>query len=260
MSPTDELLPILKRLKLTGLLTTLDIRRSQAVDENLSYEEFLLRIFCDEMERRDAKQLKQRLNKANFEHAKTLEDFDFHFNPKVPKSKIVDLSTCNFIHKHDNVLLVGPAGVGKSHVAQSIGHRACRQGYSSIFVTAKKMFASLKAARADDSYERVMGKLSKPSLLIIDDLGLSSLRDNEPDDFHELIKSRYENGSTIITSNRAVEEWYPLFNNPLLASAAMDRLLHHVHIIELEGDSYRTSKRSPLSDQRTDESATSAHP
>ncbi len=243
MSPIDELLPILKKLKLTGLLSTLDIRRAQAVDDNLSYEEFLLRIFCDEMERRDAKQLKQRLNKANFEHAKTLEDFDFHFNPKIPKAKIVDLSTCNFIHKHENVLLVGQAGTGKSHIAQSIGNRACRQGYSTTFLSAQKMFSSLKAARADNSFEKAIENLAKPDLLIIDDLGLRTLRDNEPDDLHDLIKSRYENGSTIITSNRAVEEWYPLFNNPLMASAAMDRLLHHVHVIEIEGESYRTAKR-----------------
>ena len=225
MSPTDELLPILKKLKLTGLLTTLDIRRTQAIDDNLSYEEFLLRIFCDEMERRDAKQLKLRINKANFEHAKTLEDFDFHFNSKIPKAKIIDLSTCNFIHKQENVLLVGNAGTGKSHIAQAIGNRACRQGYKTVFITAQKMFSSLRAARADNSFEKKLEELTKPHLLIIDDLGLKTLRDNEPDDFHDLIKSRYENGSTIITSNRDVEEWYPLFNNPLMATAAMDRLL-----------------------------------
>ena len=244
MNPIDELSPLLKRLKLSGLLISLDVRSRQAVEDNLSYEEFLLRLFCDEMERREAKQLKQRLNKADFEHAKTLEDFNFAFNPKIPKAKVIDLSTCNFVAKHENVLLVGPSGVGKSHIAQSIGHRACLMGYSTIFTTAHKFFGQLRAAMADNSYEKVISNYVKPHLLILDDLGLRPLRDSQPDDLHELIRRRYENGSTIITSNRAVEEWYPLFNNPLLASAAMDRLLHHVHIIELEGDSYRTSKKS----------------
>ena len=243
MNPIDELSPLLKKLKLSGLLISMDLRSQQAVEDNLSYEEFLLRLFCDEMERREVKQLKQRLNKAAFEHAKTLEDFNFTFNPIIPKAKIIDLSTCIFIAKHENVLLVGPSGVGKSHIAQSIGHRACLMGYSTIFTTAHKLFGQLRAAMADNSYEKVISNYVKPHLLIIDDLGLRPLKDSQPDDLHELIRRRYENGSTIITSNRAVEEWYPLFNNPLLASAAMDRLLHHVHIIELEGQSYRTSKK-----------------
>ena len=247
MSPIDELAPLLRKLKLSGLLISLDIRRKQAVEDDLPLEEFLLRLFCDEVERREAKHLKQRLNKAAFEHAKTLEDFDFTFNPNIPKAKIIDLTTCTFIAKHDNVLLLGPSGVGKSHIAQSIGHRACLVGYTVIFSTAQKLFRDLRASLADNSYEKVVAHYLKPHLLIIDDLGLRPLTDSQPDDLHEIIRKRYENGSTIITSNRDVEEWYPLFNNPLLASAAMDRLLHHVHVIKLEGESYRTSKKSKKS-------------
>lgn len=242
MNPIDELTPILRKLKLSGLLISMDIRSQQAVDENLSYSEFLLRLFMDEMERREAKQLKRRLSKADFEHARTLEDFDFSFNPKIQKNKVIDLATCNFIFKHENVLLLGPSGVGKSHIAQAIGHRACLNGYHTIFVSAQKLFTDLRASLADNSYEKQLAAYVNPHLLIIDDLGLRPLKDNEPDDLQELIRRRYENGSTIITSNRAVEEWYPLFNNPLLASAAMDRLLHHVHIVELQGKSYRTGK------------------
>ena len=242
MSPTDDLIPILKKLRMSGVLQTLDLRTRQAVDDNLPYEEFLLRLLSDEVERREAKRLQLRLNRADFEHAKTLNDFDFSFNEEIPKARIIDLATCNFIPRYGNILLVGHAGVGKSHVAQAIGHRACLGGYSVLYVSAHKMFTQLRAARADNSYDRVMLRFTRPDLLIVDDLGLRPLRYDEPEDLYEIIRQRYERGSLIFTSNRDIQEWYPLFGDALLASTAMDRLLHHAHVIEMEGDSYRNPK------------------
>ncbi len=243
MHPTEELTPILKKLRLSGVLHSLDMRLRQAVDDDLGHAEFLLRLLTDEVDRRSAKQLDSRLRRANFEHQKSLEDFDFTFNAKVPKHKIIDLATCGFIAKHENVCLVGQTGVGKSHIAQAIGHRACAAGYQVLYTSAHQMLTGLRAARADASHERKLARLVAVDLLIIDDLGLRSLSGDEPLDLYDIIRQRYEKASTIITSNRAVEEWAPLFNDKLLAGAAMDRLLHHAHVIEITGHSYRNPPR-----------------
>lgn len=239
MSAIDELVPHLKKLRLSGILQSLELRLQQAREDSLPYEEFLFRLLSDEVERRDGKQLEQRIRRANFEHAKTLEDFDFHFNPNVPKARVIDLATCSFVEKRQNVLLLGPTGVGKSHIAQSLGHRACRLGKSVLHVAAQDLFKQLRAARADGSHDRRMLRFTVPDLLIIDDLGLRPLRDDEPVDLYEIIRTRYERHSTLITSNRTAPEMGELFGDPLLASAAMDRLLHDAHVLILEGASFR---------------------
>ncbi len=239
MSITDELVPVLKKLRLSGVLKTLDLRMKEAEGGEISHNDFLFRVCCDEVQRREVKQLDQRLRKASFESTKRLEDFEWAFNPKVPKQRIVELATCHFVEKHENLLLIGPAGVGKSHLAQAIGERACRAGNSVVYVSAHRMLSTLRASRADQSYDRKLLRFTTPDLLIVDDLGLRPLEGEEPIDLYEVIRQRYERAAMIVTSNRALEEWYPLFLDDLMASAAMDRLLHHSHVVVIEGHSYR---------------------
>ena len=165
MSPTDELIPILKKLRMSGVLQSLEARTRQAVEDDLSHSEFLYHLLHDEVERREAKQLTLRLGRANFEHQKSIEDFDFAFNTNVPKAKVLELATCAFIQKRENILLVGQTGVGKSHLAQALGHRACLAGHLVLYTSAHRMLAQLRAARADNTYDRKLLRYTKPGLL-----------------------------------------------------------------------------------------------
>lgn len=238
----DELVllkPHLKRLKLTGMLESLQLRIEQAMEGKWDYTHFLLNLLTDETERRDTKQLSRRLAKSGLEPDKTLETFDFSFNPNIHEPTIKELATCSFIDKKQLVFFVGPAGVGKSHLAQSLGHEACRKGYETLYRKTDHLFKWINSGRGDGSHERRLKQIIKQPLLILDDFGLKDLKKDQQEDLYEVISERYERASTIIASNRDFSEWPLVFSNPLMGSAAMDRLVHKAIKIVIEGKSYR---------------------
>jgi len=239
----------LKVLHLGGFLQTLELRLQQVQSSSLGYIEFLQLLVQDEIERREAKKLNLRLSRASFEEEKTLEGFDFSFNPKLNAKLVRDLGNCSFIEKKEHVLLYGSAGVGKSHIAQAVGHQACRLGYEVLFTKAVKLFRFLLAGRADHSWDKRMKKYLVPDLLIIDDFALSALTPTQAEDFYEIVAERHLKSSIIITSNRPPQDWIPLFPDPVMANSALDRLVHHAHHLIMEGESYR-KKLSPKLTQK----------
>jgi len=239
MDLMPQLTQQLKRLRLSGVLDSLDVRIQQAIEQKHSLTEFLLQVACDEVERREQKKLATRLRRASFAAEKTLEGFDFDARPTLNRQMILELSTCGFIEEKSNVLLVGFSGVGKSHLAQALGHKACRRGYDVAYLGMSKLIKHLNAGRADGTYERRFANLCRVDLLIVDDYGLKALRSPADEDFHELVAERYERGSMIITSNLDFGEWGHPFANPLLASATIDRLRHNAYCLGIEGESGR---------------------
>lgn len=234
----------LKTLRLGGFLQTLDLRLQEAQKASVGYVEFLQLLVQDEIERREAKKLISRLSRASFEEEKTLEGFDYSFNPKLNAKLIRDLGNGTFIERKEHVLLYGPAGVGKSHIVQALGHQACRMGYEVLFTKAVKLFRFLLAGRADHSWEKRMKKYLAPDLLIIDDFGLAPLSPIQAEDFYEIVAERHLKSSIALTSNRPPQDWVPLFPDPVMANSALDRLVHHAHHLIMEGESYR-KKLSP---------------
>lgn len=234
----------LKQLRLGGVLETLDVRVQQAIGEKMSYVEFLQRLVEDEIERRHHKQLQLRVRRANFQTDKTLERFDFSFNPQLNRQLILDLATCQFVARKQPVVIVGPSGVGKSHLSQALGWEACKRGYDVLYTPCAKLLASLAAGRVDGSYERRLQAVIRPDLLILDDFGLKPLRPPAHEDMYDIINERYEKGATLITSNRALGEFPALFGDPLLASAGLDRLLHNAYVVVIGGASFRARNRN----------------
>jgi len=241
-----QLKPQLKQLRLSGMLETLEVRERQAIEGKWSYAEFLSRVVEDEVERRAQKQLALRLRRSTINMTKTLEDFDFSFNPSINRQQVMQLATCDYIRRKHNVLICGPTGVGKSHICQGLSHEACRQGYNVLFINVHKMLRHLNGGRADNTLEKRFQSYRRFDLLILDDFGLKPLQPPGPEDLYDMINERYEQGSIMLTSNRAPTEWPDLFGNPLLASAGIDRLAHHAEMLIITGASFRAQGRQHL--------------
>jgi DNA replication protein DnaC len=246
-----HLTPMLRTLRLSGILETLEVRNRQATESRSSFVEFLTLLLQDEVERRAQSALRFRLRRGAFDATKTLEGFDFSFNPKLNKAQVFDLATCQFVDRHENLLVYGPTGVGKSHLAQALAHEACRRGYEVLFVSTAKMLAHLAGGRADGTVAHRLSRYLRPELLCLDDFGLKPLRAPGPEDLYDIIHERYERASILLTSNRDRSEWADLFGEPLLASAALDRLTHRAHFLEITGASYRAEQtKQQLAAQR----------
>lgn len=249
MELRQHLIPKLKALRLSGILDTLDVRTQQAVAEQWTYGDFLERLLEDEVERRGQKQLGLRLRRATLNTAKTLETFDFSFNPGLPRPKVYDLATGHYIRDKRNVLLCGPTGVGKSHLAHALAQEACRRGFDVVFSDAHKLLRHLHAGRADGTYDKRLAVYTRADLLVIDDFGLKPMPAPASQDMYDVINERYEKGSILLTSNRAPAEWANWFVDPLLASAGLDRLSHRAHVLLITGPSYRAKGRPALAEE-----------
>jgi DNA replication protein DnaC len=239
---TDLIMKKLSRLKMTGIAEMLEQRLEQAMEEKWSYSMLVEMLLTDEIERRNHNQLTLRLAKSRLEADKTMETFDFSFNTKTQTALIRELSSCAFIEKKQNIFILGPSGVGKSHIAQALGHQACRREEDVLFYCTYQLFEWIYAGRGDGTHKKRLAQVIKTPVLILDDFALQPLNEQQQNDLYQLIAERYEKSSTIITSNRDFDEWPSIFANALLGSAALDRLVHRGIQMIIEGGSYRLAE------------------
>jgi DNA replication protein DnaC len=232
----------IKEFKLAGIYNCIDERLSYANDKKLSHIEFLEILFEDEASNRRDNSYRKRYNKSKFPYYKTIEDFDFNFQPSINKKTINDCATCQFINERRNIVFIGNPGTGKTHLSIAIGIQALLKGFKVLFTSVSEMLQTLHFSKADNSYYQKLKYYLTPDLLILDELGFKKLPNYSAEDFFEIISKRYENGSLIITTNKNFEQWSEIFNDNVLTSAISDRIVHHSTIIKINGQSYRSKE------------------
>jgi DNA replication protein DnaC len=248
---TVELSKALNQLRLGGMAAALETRILQAQAERLAPIDFLSALVSDELVRRADRLIERRIKQARFRDTRTLDQFDFDFNRKIPRATVFELATGRFIDRREDVLLLGPPGSGKSHLAQALGHAVLRQGYRVLYREAHVLLEELADATLDGTRKDYLALCSEVPLLIIDDLGMRKLPPTAAEDLLELVMRRYERASTLLTSNRPVEDWGKLLGDHAAVGAMLDRVLHHGHVIKCGPRSWCT--RTGSGDLRSEE-------
>jgi len=248
----EALQSALKELRLSGMIQSLEVRLQEAAGNGLTHAEFLELVLQDEMYVRKERQIERRVRTAMFRDLKNLEDFDWQFNPSIKKKQIYDLASCRFIRECKDCLFLGPPGTGKSHLVQAIGYQAIKSNYT---VRYRSIFDTVRDFLHDEAFagqENMIAKYLKPDLLIIDDMGIKQLPKRSGEYLFEIVMRRYETKSTIMTSNRPLEDWGKLLGDVPSATAILDRFLHHAEIITITGRSYRLKDKAGGSDSNND--------
>lgn len=238
-----ELPDLLEKLKLDHLEAQLDSLCEQAATRELDYQSFLVEALRVEWQGRFQRGIETRLKQSRFPWIKTLDQFDFDFQPSLDKRQVRELAGLSFVARGDNVVILGPPGVGKTHLAVALGVKAVEAGYSVLFHTLDSLMTRLNRAQHENRLEATLKQLTYPKLLILDELGYLPLTHTEASLFFRLVVRRYERGSLIVTSNKSFMDWGDVFNDPVLATAILDRLLHHSTTLNIKGESYRLKEK-----------------
>ena len=242
----EKLMTDLKNLRLPAMAEMLDSYAKQAASTSMSYVDFLGGLVSEEVSRKEQRSVQNRIKSARFPVLKSLDDFDYSFQPSIDKKKVEELSNLRFIDNKENILFLGPSGVGKTHLATSLGIRACESGYKVLFTTLNDMVSILMASIADNSFPSKLRQFVQPSLLIVDEFGYLPVSRDGANFLFQVVAKRYETGSIILTSNKSFADWGEVLGDSVIAAAVLDRLLHHSTVFNIRGGSYRLREKKKL--------------